>query len=354
MASKTFTTEDPALPMNYPGFVFRALRNDGYEAGALLVGTGLKESHLKDPHFRCGYEALRRFYLNALEQTGDPHLGIRLALRFDPTYIGLPAYAAMNAARFRDALSVLNRFFFLTFPAIEFTFPDNAANPRPGEAAIRLRPKLPLGNIAYFACTSALIACHGLCKWILRTDQVALRAEATISEPEGWSTVAAQVGFPVRLGASENRLMFPKALLNRPLPGADPINHSRLLALCKNLAAAAAFETTVVNQVMAFIEKEQNLGARVSAAAAALGYSERSLRRQLEQSGTSYRNLVDQVRERRAREMLAGSGLPVQAIAYELGFETPSNFARSFKRWTGTTPTAYREGRKMREDRDSN
>ena len=78
-------------------------------------------------------------------------------------------------------------------------------------------------------------------------------------------------------------------------------------------------------------------------AAAALGYSERGLRRYLERSGTSYRKLTEQVLDRRAREMLANSALPIHVISHELGYETPSNFVRSFKRWTGETPKAFRD-----------
>lgn len=349
MHCKIFTADDPAVPMNYPAFIFRSLRDDGYDAEALLIGTGLTAGHLEDPNYRSGFWPVHRFVSNALALTGDRHLGLTLALRFEPSYIGLPAYTALNAARFDDALDVLNRFFFLTFPAIEFAFPDNDAELELGEAAIRFRPRLDFGDIAYFTFSSALVVCEGLCRAILRAQRFASRAELTFREPEGWAKAAAHLGFPVRFEASEHRLVFPAALLNQAPPGADPINHRRLLMLCEQFAAEAAFETTLASRVVGFLETEGNIGASLAEAAAALGCSERGLRRQLERSGGSYRKLVDQVRERRAREMLANTSLPIQAIAYELGFHAPSNFARSFKRWTGATPKAFRSMR-MRGD----
>ncbi|MEL6103026.1 MAG: helix-turn-helix transcriptional regulator [Pseudomonadota bacterium] len=63
----------------------------------------------------------------------------------------------------------------------------------------------------------------------------------------------------------------------------------------------------------------------------------------MDRSGTSYRQLVDQVREARARALLSGGTQPIKAIAGALGFESSSNFARSFKRWTGLTPKAFRD-----------
>jgi AraC-like DNA-binding protein len=349
MPIRIFNHEDPVLPMTYPGFVFRVLCAEGYEDHALLAGTGLTKEHFTDPNFRCGFAPLCLLLSNAIEQTGDPHLGVRLARKFEPTFIGLPAYAAMNAERFKDALEVLNRFLFLAFPAIEFSFPDSKAGLQPGEAAIRLRPKFPFSGIEYFAMISALVGCDGVLKAILRKVQVVLRAETTIPEPDGWGSVSNEIDFSICFEAREDRLYFAEAYLDQPLPARDPINHKRLVALCEKFAREAAGGDTAVSQVRAFLDYEPNIRAPLAETAAALGYSERGLRRQLEKSGTSYRKLVDQVRVQRARDLLCTTH-PIQAIAFDLGFETPSNFARSFKRWTGTTPKAFRDSKKAQPD----
>jgi AraC-like DNA-binding protein len=345
MSHPVLKPEDPALPITYPGFVFRVLLSEGHEGAALLSGTGLDPAHLVDPNFRCGFAPLRLLLLNAIEQTGDPHLGIRLAKRFEPTYIGLPAYAAMNAASFSDALTVLKRFFFLAFPAVEFDFDDGQSD-QAGEIAVCLRPKFPFDGIEYFARISALIACDGLLNSILRTDRVVVRAETVTEEPLGWSTVADQIEFPVRFGADADRLIFSAEQLHRPLPAHDPVNHTRLTALCEAFAREAVIQARAVGQVLAYLEREKTLAASLSEVAQALGYSERSLRRQLERAGTSYRKLIDQARAQRARVLLGSTDQPIQTIAFDLGFDTASNFARSFKRWTGVTPKAFRDGYK--------
>lgn len=350
MKTKTFAIHDPALPMTYPCFVFRTLRKDGYDPEELLAGSGLTMEHLQDPDFRTGIPPIRQFYLNAIALTEDPHLGIRIAERLEPAYIGLPGYAAMNAAKFRDALAVLNRYFFLSFPGIDFCFPDADASTGEDETAVRLRPKFPLGDIAYFGTSSALIGCHGLLKGILGTPQVATRGELTIREPSGWEEIAGQIGFPIQFNASDNRLIFSTKYLHQLLPGADPINHRRLLELCEKFASYADYETTLASRVLSFLEFEGNFGASLSQTAATLGYSERGLRRELEKTGDSYRLLMEQVRERRARKLLASSNQAIQAIAYELGYEAPSNFARSFKRWTGVSPSAYRDAHHANAD----
>ena len=343
MNAKTFKADDPVLPMNYPSFCFRFLHKEGHDSKQLLEGTGLTVEHLLDPDFRTGFPALRRFYLNALALADDQHLGVRIAQRFEPAYVGLPAYAAMNAASFKMALLVLTRYFFLSFPGIDFCLLNPDGLTESNEASVRLRPKFPLDELAYFGTSSAIVGCNGLLKGILRTPQVATRGELTVGEPSGWSEIAGLVGFPIQFNASENRLIFSSEILNQPLPGADPINHRRLLRLCEKFALDADGETTLSSRVLSLLETEGNIGIPLTKAAAKLGYSPRSLRRELEETGTSYRLLVEQVRERRARQLLAGSTRSIQAIAYELGYEAPSNFSRSFKRWTGVSPGEYRD-----------
>ena len=77
--------------------------------------------------------------------------------------------------------------------------------------------------------------------------------------------------------------------------------------------------------------------------AAALGVSERSLRRQLGEEGSSFRALVDDVRYVKARQLLGEGRLPVEAIAQQLGYSEAAAFIHAFKRWAGQSPTAYRE-----------
>lgn len=343
MDHKVFTPDDPALPMNYPGFVFRALRERGLSESSLLADTGLTEEKLRDPHFRCGFQPLRRFFLNALEQTADPHLGVSLALKFDPSYIGLPSYAATNAASLQDGLEVLEKFFHLTFPAFEFKLINQYSSLTADEAAVRMRSKFPFYELEYFAFCSAIVVIDRLLSSMLRVAQVATRAETIVSARPDWPSAAANINMSVRFQAAENLIIFPRRMLSQTLPGADPLNHARIVKICEEFASQVSFDATPVSQVISVLESVNSLNVPLSAVAAELGYSERGLRRRLDQSGTSYRELTDQLRERRARELLAGGTQPIKSIAGALGFESASNFARSFKRWTGMTPKAFRE-----------
>jgi AraC-like DNA-binding protein len=73
-----------------------------------------------------------------------------------------------------------------------------------------------------------------------------------------------------------------------------------------------------------------------------LGVSVRSLQRRLREAGTSYKQVLDQVRHDLALRYLTAGELSIGEVAFLLGFSEPSAFHRAFKRWTGSTPGEFR------------
>jgi AraC-like DNA-binding protein len=80
----------------------------------------------------------------------------------------------------------------------------------------------------------------------------------------------------------------------------------------------------------------------MDAVAAALHMSPRTLQRRLEQSGTRYSEVLDDVREAQARAWLSDRTLSLGEIGYRLGFSDLATFSRAFKRWTGKPPGTWR------------
>jgi AraC-like DNA-binding protein len=78
-------------------------------------------------------------------------------------------------------------------------------------------------------------------------------------------------------------------------------------------------------------------------AADALGVSRRTLSRRLAEENTSFSRILDTVREDVAKTLLQDRSLSIGDIAFFLQYSEPAAFHRSFRRWTGQTPVAFRE-----------
>ncbi|MCG9954701.1 AraC family transcriptional regulator [Pseudomonas aeruginosa] len=73
----------------------------------------------------------------------------------------------------------------------------------------------------------------------------------------------------------------------------------------------------------------------------------RTLRRRLDDEGSSYRLLLDEVRQALAEELLATGAIRLEEIAERLGYGEVSNFIHAFRRWKGMTPRQYRQRRRL-------
>ena len=75
----------------------------------------------------------------------------------------------------------------------------------------------------------------------------------------------------------------------------------------------------------------------------ALHMTSRTLHRRLKSAGTTFRFELDAARQSVSRELLENTALPVSEIANAVGYADSSSFIRAFQRWTGTTPSTFRQ-----------
>ncbi len=81
----------------------------------------------------------------------------------------------------------------------------------------------------------------------------------------------------------------------------------------------------------------------VAFAAEISGISTRTLQRMLAQSGSSYSKIVQEARFDLARKRLDDPDMKVIDVAMMVGYESPQHFSRAFRRFTGVTPSQYRQ-----------
>lgn len=143
--------------------------------------------------------------------------------------------------------------------------------------------------------------------------------------------------------AQENIIAFDGKLANVPLPQANEQTAAVALQHCRDLLDRRRARTGVAGQVRNILLEQLTAPPDAAAIADTLHLSERTLRHHLAQEGTSYRALLDEVRERLAEELLVAQGLPVAEIANRLGYVEVSSFSQAFRRWKGIGPRAFRQ-----------
>jgi AraC-like DNA-binding protein len=134
-------------------------------------------------------------------------------------------------------------------------------------------------------------------------------------------------------------LRFGANWLASPVAGADP----RRLRLAREKALAIG-EATLVEKVHRTL-RTLLLHGRSSGAdvAQSLAMHRRTLDRRLSAAGTTFQQVLDRVRFAVAKELLEESTVALVDITAALCYADDVSFIRAFRRWTGTTPGAWRE-----------
>lgn len=139
-------------------------------------------------------------------------------------------------------------------------------------------------------------------------------------------------------------VVLASELLDRPVPAADPGLSRIVTAHAEQLLAASPRpQENIATRVRRQLAEGMAHGqVSLRHVARQLNLSERSLQRRLEDQGTCFADLMDEVRRELALRYIADQHLALGEVAYLLGFSEPSAFHRAFKRWTGMTPAAAR------------
>ncbi len=138
--------------------------------------------------------------------------------------------------------------------------------------------------------------------------------------------------------ADSNFIQLNRDILDLPLPQADPYAAAATQEQCRHMLAQRRARSGYAGQVRDRLVQQPGNLPDLEAVASELHMSSRTLRRNLTKEGTSYRSLVDEVRERLADELLATGALSVAEIGRRLGYADTPSFTSAFKRWKGDVP----------------
>jgi len=147
---------------------------------------------------------------------------------------------------------------------------------------------------------------------------------------------------PVYGNQAFNGISFSKTLLTELLPTHDEeLVELNEMVINKHLASMDNSETS--SKVIKIINELLPAGCPTEEVIAyKLHMSKRTLQRKLSQEKQSFLSLLTSVRLMLAKQKLAIKNISITEITYQLGYSSPSTFARAFKKHTQLSPVEYR------------
>lgn len=306
----------------------------GYETARLLADVGLKRSDLNDPDGSIACALCRAFVQRAQQVRPLKNMWARLAAETPLGAFQLLDYLIVTSNTAGDGLKQLARYSRLV--GAPFVL-DIREEEDPIRVVYVSNGTVQPSSVEYGVTLSIrhLSAETG--------QQVKFVYASLTHQPDDVAELEEILGCPVRAGASWAGMALPREAWQIPLRRRDPI----LRHVLESHAGAVLPRTPAVDGVALDVRRkiESRLGKgeiEIEAIARDLAVSTRTLQRRLAAAGLSFQELVDTVRRKTAEKCVADTSLSIAEVAYLLGYSELAAFHRAFRRWTGSTPQAFR------------
>lgn len=323
----------------------KLLETEGYNVGQLLTGTGLSLSILAKPDARIPLSQGLQFLRNIEKVTRDPQIGLRVGCAYPLNLFGLYGYALMSAPSLRSALDLAYKYVELSFAFLEHTFSvENRA------AVMSMSSRLYDKNELALIAERELAATYMIVKGLLEQDDFLM--EVRIAHPPRFAKAAYEKVFncPVTFESDVYQLLFPLDLLDVPLLHSDSDTAALCIEKCEISKARLNKDYDIVFQVEELLLANPGRFPTIDRMASLLNMSGRTLRRHLQEKGSRYQQIIDNIRFRLAKEYLETTSLSIEQIALALEYSDTANFSHAFKRWSGRSPQAFRQERQSGSD----
>jgi AraC-like DNA-binding protein len=313
------------------------LRRRAIDPGPLLARARLSSTAL-DHSGRIHVRSQIEFLELASRVIGDDFLGLTVAAQFDLRELGMLYYVAASSDRLGDALRRLERYVRVGNEALMVKVHKGSA----------CRLELSYAGVARHLDTHQIESLALTLVRLLRQlvgQKISPVAASFIHHRSGDLRRARDLlGCGVEFGGEADELRFDGSLLDRTLVDADPFLNRLMVLDCERAIAerpsnASAFRTLVENTIAPLLPHAEATAKEV---ARRLGLSERTFARRLASERLSFGTILDELRRDLALRYLGERSLQISHIAWRLGFHQPSALSHATRRWTGKTPSQYR------------
>jgi len=316
------------------------LRDLGANPAEVLAEAGFDLKLFDDPDNRTTYAARGRLLAHCAARTGCQHLGLLVGQHAGLHSLGLVGLLVKNSPDVGTALRSLVRFLHLSVRGAVSNLEIEGKlavfsyqSYQPGAEAI--------DQVGDGAVATMFNIMKALCGSVWTPTEVRFAHHS----PDDARPYLSFFGAPLVFDTQLNAVVFTADWLNLRVSRVDPDLQHVLQAQVDALEHRLGYD--LPGQVRSVLRSALLTDhARSDQVAKLLSMHERTLRRRLNDFGTSFQELLDEGRFEIARQMLLDTRMDAKRIAEMLDYADGSAFTRAFRRWSGTTPNQWRQNQK--------
>lgn len=312
----------------------------GHAAPEVLAGSGLDAEQLQNPACLVDLHQYQAVVANMIRLSGNQGIGFEIGAEAEIADFGIVGHGMMSSRTARDALALWMRYSnSLVGTLLTLELHEHGK----GAWSLRIAELRPMGFVYNFVVEEILMIARTIGAALTKKPFIPAAVELSYPAPAHQALYAQQLLCEAHFNCRQTRIRFDEAHLDLPVRGFDEEFNLICLQHCKQIMRQISADSPLASRIRNLLLAKGAGIPGLSAIARELGTSDRTLRRQLQEEGISYKALVNELRKDLAREYLKTSRLTAKETAYLLGFKDTNAFRRAFKVWTGQTIHEFRE-----------
>lgn len=333
-----YSLDKRAVRMTQVSGLVEMLRRQGVPVQSVLKGTGIAEEELADQESRVTYRQRLRQLENVTDLVPE---GSWLDWRNDVSIsdYGLLGYAMMSSATLEQAIQIAAKYHKTAGAMFELIFIKDEE-----DAVLRLDHLLAGGKVGQMVVEELFRGITPLIRLLTGRDEFQPTEIRFNHAPPVYARRYADVfDCPISFDHKFAEYRFDAALLPQPLAESDA-NTARICEdSCRKLLNQMEIEEDIVSRICHMLLSTPGEFPKLDTIAQNLSIGTRTLRRRLKALGTSYQQILDDVKKELAIEYLQTTNLSIQEISDLLGYSEVTNFRRAFVKWAAISPYQYRK-----------
>jgi AraC-like DNA-binding protein len=306
----------------------------GASMSALLRGLSIDPAVLEDAEAFVPIAVLYELWERAIRSLDAPALPLWVAQAMRLEDLHVTGFAIATASTGREAFQRAMRYSNLLTNSASWRLEESGDL---AEVRFDRDGPRPLGTRVDVECALASVV-HAI-RQVGRDDFAPLRIRFRHRASFDLGAHREHFDCPLDFGAEMDAIVMRRSQLDGTPRSMNPAMGAFFESYANSLLHRLEPDTSLARRVREAIMAElPSGGVSMHTVAKRMRTSERTLRRQLAAENVIFRDLVEDIRKRRAEQLLAERALTLTDIAFALGYSEASAFSRAYRRWTGCAP----------------
>jgi len=316
--------------------LWKYLESVDIDPAPMFVKVGINPKVISNPNVRLNVSCVDKLWQQAANVIVDPCFAVKMAGFWHPSHIGALGYAWLASSTLRRAINRAVRYIHVVSEDLNLEVADTPAG---------LKVSVDLEDSLFTLPQHhdlVLTVIMRMCRFNYGDELVATEIKLAHPEPACSSDLIDYFKCDIEFDTEQSSLTFARVDADLELPSAN----RQIVLVHDEMLMRYLIEIKqgdIVQQVKLIILDNLPDGQVTDKLVASeLNLSERSMQRRLKEHKTTFRYLLDSVREMVAKQYIENPMNRMSDIAFLIGFSEQSAFSRAFKKWTGKSPVEYR------------